>query len=389
MEEYLKRKNHPISPVLVNNGPCKENIDVGAEVDLLKFPVPVLHADDGGRYIGTWHLVATKDLDSDWVNWGMYRLMLHDKNTLAMHAGPYTHLGGQYHRGYEPRDKIMDVAIAIGIEPISAMCAAAPVAHGVSEVDIGGGIRGEPIELIRCETVDLAVPATAELVIEGEIRPGERKDEGPFGEFTGYIASPKGPAPVLHVKAVTYRNEPILNVSCAGIPLYDEHAIDPITKGAGYLEALRTRGLPVTGVSILPETSGLLLVVAVKVPYARVAEDISHVVWGTRGGRSLPYLIVVNDDVNPFNRAQVLHALATKCHPNTGIVKLKQSTGIALSPWASRHERQHGLGARTYFDCTWPLDWDPEDVPKRVSFAESYPSEVQEKALAELRKCGY
>jgi 4-hydroxy-3-polyprenylbenzoate decarboxylase len=315
--------------------------------------------------------------------------MVHNKNTLAMHAASYTDLGGMYSRSYEPKGKPMEVVLAIGVEPISTMAAAAPIPYGVSEVDIVGGIRGEPVELVKCETVDLFVPATAEIVIEGEIQPGERMDEGPFGEFTGYIASPKAPAPVLHVKAITHRNNPVLSTSCAGIPLYDEHTIGPVIKGAEYLEALRARGLPATGVCVVPETSGLLLVVAVKVPYARVAEEIAHVIWGSKAGHSLPYLIVVNDDVDPFNMTQVLHALATKCHPDRGIVKQEQATGISLYPWASQYERKHGLGSRAYFDCTWPLDWEPSEVPKRVSFAESYPLEIQKKALAEWQKYGY
>jgi len=388
MEEYLRRKKQPIKPVVVNKGPCKENIDAGDKVDVLKFPVPLVHEGDGGRYIGTWDVVITRDPDTGWVNWGMYRVMVHNKNTLAMHAGPYTHIGGMFSQ-CEAKGKPMEVAIAIGVEPVSTMCAAAPIPHGVSEVDIVGGIRGEPVELVKCETVDLLVPATAEIVIEGEMRPGEMMDEGPFGEYTGYIASPKAPAPVLHVNAVTYRNDPILCVSCAGVPIYDEHAMGPIIQGAEYLEALRARGLPVTSVCLLPECSCLLLVVAVKVPYAMITEEIAHVVWGTRGGRYIPYLVIVDDDVDPFNTTQVLHALASKCHPYRGIVKQEQAVGIPLFPWANRHERDYGLGARAYFDCTWPMDWEPSDVPRRVSFNELYSAEVQQKALDNWREYGY
>jgi len=174
IEEYLKRKKSPIKPVLVNDGPCKENIHVGEEVDLLKFPVPLVHDGDGSRYIGTFHLTISKDQDTDWVNWGMYRHMLHDRNTIAVDPSPTGHFGLMLTQKYEAVSKPMEVAVAIGPEPISALCAASPIPYGVSEVDIAGGIKGEPIELIKCETVDLVVPATAEIVIEGEITPGER-----------------------------------------------------------------------------------------------------------------------------------------------------------------------------------------------------------------------
>jgi 4-hydroxy-3-polyprenylbenzoate decarboxylase len=388
MGEYIKREKHPIKPILVDEGPCKENIDTGEKVDLFKFPIPLIHEGDGGRYIGTWDIVVTKDMDSGWVNWGMYRIMVHDKKTVAMHAGPYTHLGTML-SSYQDCGKAMKAAIVIGTEPISTMCAAAPIPHGISEADIAGGIRKQPIELVKCETLDLLVPATAEIVIEGEIRPGELREEGPFGEFSGYIVSPKSPAPVFHVEAVTHRNNPILCVSCAGVPVYDEHAMGPIIQGAEYLEALRKRGLPVTSVNMLPECSNHLLVISTKTPYAMIAEEIAHVVWGTRGGRYIPYLIIVNDDVDPFDTTQVFHALATKCHPYRGIIKQEKAVGIPLFPWANRYERDHGIGARAYFDCTWPLEWDKADIPRRVSFNDLYSDEMQKTTVKIWKEHGY
>ena len=114
IEEYIKRKQQPIKPILVNDGPCKENIHTGDEVDLLEFPVPMVHEGDGGRYIGTWHLTIGKDPDSGWMNWGMYRHRLHNKNTVAIEASPHTHFGILRTQKYEARNKSMEVAIAIG-----------------------------------------------------------------------------------------------------------------------------------------------------------------------------------------------------------------------------------------------------------------------------------
>jgi 4-hydroxy-3-polyprenylbenzoate decarboxylase len=388
MEEYIRREKHPIKPIRVDKGPCKENIDLGEKVDLFKFPLPLIHEGDGGRYIGTWNIVITQDMDSDWVNWGMYRVMALDKDKVTIHAGSYTHFGSML-SGCHERGQAMKAAIVIGAEPVSTMCAAAPIPYGISEPDIAGAIRGEPIELVKGETSDLLVPATAEIVIEGEIRPGETSMEGPFGEYTGYIVSPKAPAPVFHVDAVTYRDNPILCVSCAGVPVYDEHAMGPIIQGAEYLEALRKRGLPVVSVNLLPECSNLLLVVSTKTPYAMIAEEIAHVVWGTRGGRYVPYLVIVNEDVDPFNTTQVLHALASKCHPYRGIVKQEKAVGIPLFPWASRYERDHEIGARAYFDCTWPLEWDKSDVPRRVSFNDLYSSQLQKRTVKIWKEQGY
>ena len=102
-----------------------------------------------------------------------------------------------------------------------------------------------------------------------------------------------------------------------------------------------------------------------------------------------PYVIIVEDDVDPFNMAQVFHALVTKCHPYRGIVKLESTRGTGLSPWLSRQERENGLGANAYFDCTWPLEWNPTDIPKRVSFATVYPLDIQQKASDKWHKYGY
>ena len=340
MEEYLRRKQQPIKPILVSDGPCKENVHVGDEVDLLEFPVPLVHGGDGGRYIGTWHLTITKDLDSDWVNWGMYRHMVHDKNSMGALTEGYTHLAKMLRR-YESLNKPMDVAVAIGVEPISTLCAPSPVPYGVSEVDIAGGIRGEPVELVKCETVDISVPATAEIVIEGEIRPGDLITEGPFGEYTGYQGGLKAPRHSVRVKAITHRNNPILSMSCVGVPVDENDILYFVVRGCELLDALRQHGLPVKTVNVPPETCGLLAVVAVETPLSNIAEQVANVYWSSRAGQASPYLVVVNDDVDVFNMPEVLHALVSKCHPYRGISRKEHAVGNPLYPFLNAYERKH------------------------------------------------
>lgn len=318
-EEYLKRYKKPIKPVIVKDGLCKENILIGDQVDLLKFPVPFVHQGDGGRYIGTWHMVITQDPESDWVNWGMYRNMLHSKNSLGIYCENYKHLGMMYVKNYGPNKPAMEVAIAIGNEPLSSFCAASALPDRVSEADIAGGLRGEPIELVKCETVNLYVPANAEIVIEGEIRPNDFIMEGPFGEFTGYMASVKQPRKVIRVKAVTHRNNPILTMTAPGIPVDDCAVTQSISRSAVILDALRTEGLPVKGVNVTPESVTLLAVISVKALYNNIADHVAHVAWGVKAGLCIPYLVIVNDDIDPYNMTEVIHALATKCHPFRGI----------------------------------------------------------------------
>lgn len=387
IEQYIKRKKKEIKPVLVADGPCKENIHIGDKVDLLEFPIPMLHEGDGGRYIGTNHLTISRDLDSDWVNFGMYRHMLHDRNSIGLQAGPPTHVM-RIREKWEAKNKPMEIAIAIGVDPVLTLCSASPIPYGVSEYNVAGGIRGEPVELVKCETVDLAVPATAEIVIEGELSIHELKDEGPFGEYTGYMGGHRKPRDVIHVRAVTHRNNPIFTTTCEGYPMTNNHGIMSISCAAEFLELLRESGLPVTGVSSFPATVQMLVVVAVKAGSVR-ADEVAHTIWASRIGNYTPYVVIVDEDVDPFNMGEVFHAIASKCHPYRGIVRLDHATGWALCPWMSRHEQEYRLGARVYFDCTWPPDWDPSEVPIKCTFDKMYPSEVKEKALAKWKKYNY
>lgn len=387
MEEFIKRMKNPIKPILVSQGPCKENIHVGEEVDLEEFPAPLIHAGDGGRYIGTWHLVATKDPDSGWVNWGMYRVMLHDQKSMGILIIPAKHIGLHYSR-YESMNKPMEVAIAIGTEPVTSLICAKMLPSEVNEADIIGGVRQEPLEVVKCETVDLVVPATSEIVLEGEIWPHERKEEGPFGEYTGYRAGDRAPRPVCHVKAITHRNEPILPVSCMGVPVDDCAALRPLAS-ALLLDELRTRGFPVKMVYSPMQASPHLQIVSTRVPFANYARYLANAVWGSAAGRTAHYLVIVDDDVDVTNMDEVLWCLTTRCHPDRGIFKMPNMPGQPLLPFLSRHEKEHHLGANVLFDCTWPKEWSDDDIPEKASFNVMWPREIQDKVLRSWNEYGY
>ncbi|MDP2727478.1 MAG: UbiD family decarboxylase, partial [Dehalococcoidia bacterium] len=302
IEEYIKRKKAPLKPSIVSSGPCKENILLGNNVDLLKFPVPLLHDGDGGRYIGTWHLVVTRDPDTAWTNWGIYRLMVHDATSMGGLVAPSQHIGMMYYQKYEARNQPMPFAVVIGAEPVSPLIAGTFIPMGINEADIIGGLRNEPLQLVKCETVDLEVPASSEIVIEGEMLPRERRDEGPFGEYTGYRSSHKGsPKPVYRVKAITYRNDPILPVSCMGVPIDDGHTAMSVTVAAEVLDDLRSRGFPVKMVSVPPECAAQVVEVSTKTPYSYIAKRIGHAIWGSPAGSILYWVVVVDDDVDATN----------------------------------------------------------------------------------------
>ncbi|MFH1123716.1 MAG: UbiD family decarboxylase, partial [Pseudomonadota bacterium] len=205
MREWVKRGENKIPPKEVKTGPCKENIMKGKDIDLFKFPVPKFFPRDGGRFFGTAHFVVTKDPETGWVNLGTYRLQLLDKDIL----------GTQFIRGkhadimlkkYQAMKKPMPVAVVVGCDPLLFLMGAARLSAFDGEYDMAGSIRKEAIEVVKCETNDLMVPATAEIVVEGEVDADKTLPEGPFGEYTGYYSGVgTDERNFIKVHCVTYR----------------------------------------------------------------------------------------------------------------------------------------------------------------------------------------
>jgi len=250
VEEYLRRSAKRIPPVLVKTGPCKENIVTGNAVDLQSFPAPVLHRDDGGPYIGTWHANIGKDPDTGARLWGLDRLMIHGRKMMGGLLLPAQKFSEHYYATYEPRGRAMEFAVAIGTEPVTPWVAATRLPPHVAEAEIIGAIRGAPLELVKCETVDLEVPATAEIVIEGFIPPYERQKEGPLGGAGAETAGERAPRPVYHVTAITHRDRPILPVA-----LDDLAVALSITRAAEILTETRRRGFPARSPFFPPEAA--------------------------------------------------------------------------------------------------------------------------------------
>ncbi len=389
MRSYLERKEKPLKPTLVKTAPCKENILLGDDVDLLRFPVPLIHGGDGGRYIGTWHTVITKDPDSSWVNWGMYRLMIHDRNTLGCLFPMQQHIG-QIYQKFEAKNLPMPAAVAIGGQPVIPIVSCVQLPPFVNEVDIAGALQGEPIPLIKCETLDLEVPATAEIVLEGEVLPHERKVEGPFGEYMGYEAGKSSPKPVFKVRAITYRDDPILPFSNMGMPIHEGQTATALIKGAEIFAELKRLGLPVIGVFCPPYAVGHMAVISTETPFVNFAKRVAHSVWATKPGLFTYYIVVVDADVDPTNMDEVLHAMTTKCHPVNGIHPVSHIPGFpVLLPFLPPKERLMGDAAGVIFDCTWPKDWPTESIPIKATLENLWPREVRDKVLQNWLEYGF
>ena len=386
--EYERREQHPIKPVVVKDGPCKENIMLGDDIDLFQFPTPLIHDGDGGRYLGTWDIIINKDPDSDWTNWGTYRFMVHNRRALVGQPLPLSHLTMLLTQKYAPANKPMPVAIVIGADQLSTLVGGAGYRIGENEADFAGALAQEPIELIKCETSDLLVPAHAEIVIEGEILPHVTQMEGPFGEYTGYRSRPGGDGVICRVKAITYRNSPMITMVSLGIPVDEGTVSGAITMAMTYKRRLKRMGLPITDISLPLEGACHVVVVGV----TKGGNDIAQQVRDAITSRRVPItkLIVVDKDIDVFNFSEVLHAIGTRCHSARGImIKEHPGRGNPLTPCYSTEERTHGLGATALLDCTYPLDWPENDLPVKSSFNTIYPESVRQKVMENWQRYGF
>ncbi len=385
IREFARRLEKPIKPVRVKEGRCKENIVTGDAVDLTAFPAPHLHTMDGGRFFGSWHINIIKDPDSGWVNWGTYRHMLLDKNRLGFLAQRPQHGPSIYYDKYEARGKPMPMAVAMGCDPLLNMAAAAAIPANINEVDAAGGLRESAVELIRCETCDLEVPANAEIVLEGEVI-SERQPEGPFSEFTGYC-SQESLGPVFQVKCITFRDQPIMTFSCHAKPWDDGGVMSSISSSALLSHALTNAGLSFKSLYSMPHV--LAVIVSTAIPYPGFVQVLASAIWGTRTGIGRPYIIVVGEDVDPTDPADVLWCLTTRLHPATGVHTYRETPANSLWPFLSREEKERRQGSKLLLNATFPAHWEAKDVPLPVDFQTGWPPEVRERVLKRWNRYGY
>jgi UbiD family decarboxylase len=363
-----------IPPEFVDSGPVSENTLRGDEIDLNKFPIPRFHEFDGGRYIGTGHTVIMKDPDEGWINLGAYRCMLIDHNRMALHILEGQHGGIICSDRYFARGQVMPVAVAIGVDPTLWFASGHSVPWGTSEYDYAGGVRGEPIKVIKGPYTGLPLPAFAEIVIEGECRPGDLMDEGPFGEWCGYYAnlglSPV-PEPVIHVKTVLHRNDPILTCANPAMPPSELTEQSCFRRTAEIWGRLERAGVPgIKAVWCHEEGGGPLFnVISIQQRYAGHARE-AGLIASQFAGHNGRYTVVVDDDINPSNLSQVIWAIATRADPEHSIRILDRqrttSADTTISPEEKRKVKiapKPLLSSRAVIDACQPYEWKAEWYP--------------------------
>ncbi len=348
--KHRRKSAEPLPPVFVNTGPVMENSQTGDAVDVLSFPAPKWHKDDGGRYIGTECLVITKDPDSDWVNVGTYRVMVHDKKTMAVFIEPGKH-GDVIRRKWWEKGKACPMVISVGQAPVLGAAAAATPGPGVSEFAVAGGTIGKPISLIQGPITGIPFPADAELVFEGTMPPPEEFaiPEGPFGEWPGYYASGHRPEPALKVEAVYHRNNPIIVGAPPVKPTYPATyfgtAGSALFRAAALWDELEAAGIAgVKGVYKLPGGGARFIhVISLQQLHPGHAKMAGLVAVGAGSNAYLGRIvIIVDDDIDITNPAEVMWAVSTRWDPKTQTDIFDGCWTGYIDPLLSAEKRESG-----------------------------------------------
>ena len=390
---WRERVKKPVQPVIVSTGPCKENILKGEEVDLFQFPAPHWEKLDGGRFIGTFHGVVTKDPDSEWTNVGTYRQMIHDKKTTTMSVAQGQHIWFHWKK-YRPQGKNMPLAVAIGWDPVLPAVASAPIRTGVNEYDIMGALRQRPVELVKCETVDLYVPASSEIVLEGEVVTDRSQfiTCGPFGEFTGYYGPANLRAP-FRVNCVTHRNNPVLQGTITGMPTTEDATISCVNHSAPIWDLLDERMTGITGVNNEASSGGANLIVQIDNSYYGQVHQVAANVWSSHlSNMSCKNIIVCDKDIDIYDLKKVFWAIAYRVNPTRDIIQFPGWIS-ALDPVVDPQDRLGpggNKGTRLLIDATKPVERARDDRYWGEKFAVvAYPdSETMEKVRRKWESYG-
>lgn len=388
-KEYHRRFRNPIKPIemAAADAPCKEVIKIGKEASLLDLPIPMVHMLDGGRY-STLHGFINQDPDTGWTNIGLYRVMVKGPRQWASLFTPSGHASNIHMMKYEMRGNTMPCAVAIGLDPIILNTACGQIPTGVCEYDVAGGLAGEPMKLVRAETNNLLVPAFAEIIIEGEVRPGERTDEGPFGEIIGYTHG-RNSSPIFRVTAITTRKNPIIPMSVEGLKMMDEAGIAGLSMNAGLQQWFDALGLPIRDNSACYPT----IMWAISVDPATPADlnDCAQAYFSHKTSIWNHWLALVDKDVSVLEWRDTYEAIGLNADPRD----LKKHTSDMdafchpLFFFTDVENRFKGTdSAKFYYDATTKFK-DPRFIPRKDRFEQAFPEELQERLKQKWAKLGF
>jgi UbiD family decarboxylase len=350
------------NPVRVETGPIFENIQSDDDVDLFSFPSPLWHEKDGGRYIGTGCMVVTKDLDSDWINVGTYRVMIHDKTHVGLDMIPGKHGAIQYDK-HMKAGKPFPVAIVVGCDPLGYLISGIEVPFGMCELNYIGAILRQPVSVVNGQLTGLPFPSASEIVLEGWAHPGDERIEGPFGEFHGYYPGKAETAPVVTIERIYYRNQPIIMGSPPAKPPNDYSYSKAVMRSALLVDALQAAGVPDVEGVWAHEIGGARMfnVVSIRQRYAGHARQAGHILSQCGVGAYMSrYSVVVDEDIDPSNLQEVMWAVATRTDPDLDIDIIKRGMGSKNDPMSIANPYKAPFNTKAIIDACRPYDYIKE-----------------------------
>ncbi len=300
-------------PKRVTDGPCKEVIHrLDGSTNLLDLPILKCWPGDGGRFI-TFPCVHTRDPDTGERNLGMYRMQVYDGQTTGMHWQVHK-VGARHGKRYYERGERMPVAVTLGGDPAYTFAATAPLPDGLDEILFAGFIRKKPVPLIKCETVDLEVPADVDFVLEGYVQPGELRAEGPFGDHTGYY-TPVDDYPVFHITAITHRRDPVYPCTIVGRPPMEDFYMGTASVRI-FLPVFQMNFPEIVDIALPAEgVFHNMVFVSIRKQYPWQAYKVMHGLWGMGQMMFSKYIVVVDADCDVHDTSEVLFRLCANTDP--------------------------------------------------------------------------
>jgi len=351
-EVYREREDHRIEPKLVKTGPIKEIVITGKDVDLTKLPIITHNEKDAGPYITAGAMVL-RDPDTKKRNIGIYRHMLHGPKELGVHFAETSHSNLIFEKHIKI-NKPMEVAITLGMHPAFYLGVLSFVPFGVDEYTVVGGLMEEPLEIVKCETVDLEVPSIAEIVIEGIIDPQKRKEEGPYGEFTTLYGKPLM-NPVIDVTAITMRKEPIY------LDIFSGHLDHQLLGGTPRLSSIYKAikvACPTVKDVFMPPSGCCRFTCYISIEKRHEGEAKNAICAAFASDPFIKYAVVVDSDIDIFSDSNVWKAIATRVNVDEDIFHIREAKGHPLDPTA----KKGFLVSKVGIDATKPLLGYPETI---------------------------
>lgn len=353
IDRIINGLSNPIEPVLIDKAPVHEQVITGDAIDLASFPIPKYSPGDGGFYI-TSGIVVSKDSETGVIDLGNYRFQVISTNTLSFLAQPNHRFGKHIAKARKLGKTHYEAALVIGVDPLIAYSCQFQGSDNTNDFALAGGLRESAVELVKCKTIDLMVPAYAEFVIELDIDLTQTVFEGPLGEYTGYY-TPGSEKPIAHVKAITHRNNPIFQALLTGVPPTENHILKQLPFEASFLTAMR-QSFPSIQRVAMPASGGVSFYIIIAME-PRFAGEARQAILASIASNLRPKIVVVvNTDIDINDSSQVEWAMSFRMQPQNDIMIINDVPAGPLDPCISDSiPLDRRMASSIGIDATYPF----------------------------------